>query len=257
MKKLLIVLAGFAIVIAVAVWLFIANISAIIVAIVEEVGSDVTKVEVELDSADIDFASGKGTLSGLSVDNPDGFKTDDAFELENISVTVDTASLDKQIIVVKEVVIDKPHVTYEFGDKGSNIDRIQQNVHQSTGGGEQSAESEDDSKAKKVIIENLYIRGGKIDISGGLLGNKKLGTGLPTIHLTNIGKENGKATGATPTQVAKKVIDAISKHASSAVVNLSDVKKLIGGKLGTGDAAKSVTDKAGGLLDKGKSLFGK
>ncbi|HAT35324.1 MAG TPA: hypothetical protein DCS82_06380 [Rhodospirillaceae bacterium] len=263
MKKLLIVLASIVIVIAVAVWLFFANIGDIIVAIVEKVGSDVTKVEVELDSADVETTSGKASLSGLSVGNPGGFKTDSAFELGKIAVTLDTNTLTKDVIVVKEVVIDKPHVTYEFGDKGSNLDQIQKNVQQASGGSQQKAsDDKDDPNAKKVIIENLYIRGGKIDISGGLLGEKKLGTGLPTIHLKDIGKEGGKSKGASPAEVAKKVIDAITGHASKAVVNLSDVKKLIGGQLGkigsgASGAAKAVKEKAGGLLDKGKGLFGK
>ncbi|HAA93147.1 MAG TPA: hypothetical protein DCE33_11915, partial [Rhodospirillaceae bacterium] len=151
----------------------------------------------------------------------------------------------------------------EFGDKGSNLDQIQKNVQQASGGSQQKAsDDKDDPNAKKVIIENLYIRGGKIDISGGLLGEKKLGTGLPTIHLKDIGKEGGKSKGASPAEVAKKVIDAITGHASKAVVNLSDVKKLIGGQLGkigsgASGAAKAVKEKAGGLLDKGKGLFGK
>jgi len=264
MKKLVIVLAGLVIVVAVVIYIVIANLGSIIVAIVEEVGTEVTKVEVELEGANVSFTSGKGSLSGLSVGNPAGFKTDDAFELEEVSVTVDTASLDKDIIVVKSVVIDKPHVTYEFGDKGSNIDQIQKNVEQSTTGDRKSGKPNNAKKGKekKLIIENLYIRNGKIDISGGLLGKKKMGTSLPTIHLTNIGKEGGKATGATPAEVAKKVIEAISKQTSGAVGSLSELKNLLGNQLGTigkgaEGAAKSVTEGAGNLLNKGKGLFGK
>jgi uncharacterized protein involved in outer membrane biogenesis len=264
MKKLLIIISGLAIMVGLGLYLIFSNLGSIIVAVVEEAGSEVTKVDVDLDKADIEFSSGKGSLSGLSVGNPPGFKTKKAFELNKISLAINTASLNEDIIVVKEVVIDRPHVTYEFGDKGSNIDQIQKNVEQSTGATQKSSKTaeKEDTDDKKVIIENLYIRNGKIDISGGLLGDKKMGAALPTIHLTNIGKEGGKATGATPAEVAKKVIDAITKQASKAVVNLGDLKNLIGGTFGNvekgaGKAVGTVKEKAGGLLDKGKGLFGK
>jgi hypothetical protein len=253
MKKFAIILGGLVIVLAVVIYLVIANIGSIIVAIVEEVGSDVTKVKVELNSADVDFGSGKGNLSGLTVGNPAGFKTDQALELEKISVWVDTKTIDKDVIVIKEVVIDRPEVTYELGSNGSNIDTIQKNVQQASASSQTA--KQDAPSQKKVIIEKLLIRNGKIDVSGGPLAGRRLGTALPNIQLNNIGKEGGQAKGATPAEVAQKVIGAISRQAQSAVANFGALQDVLNKNLG--GAAGSVKEKAGGLLDKGKSLFGK
>jgi hypothetical protein len=61
MKKLLIIISGLAIMVGLGLYLIFSNLGSIIVAVVEEAGSEVTKVDVDLDKADIEFSSGKGS----------------------------------------------------------------------------------------------------------------------------------------------------------------------------------------------------
>ena len=77
---------------------------------------------------ELDLTSGKGALRGLKVGNPEGFETPSAFQLGAISIKVDTGATSGEKIVISEIVIDKPDVTYELGGGGSNIDAIQKNV---------------------------------------------------------------------------------------------------------------------------------
>ncbi|MGZ0247110.1 MAG: hypothetical protein ACKVH1_14335, partial [Alphaproteobacteria bacterium] len=79
--------------------------------------------------------NGEGTLSGLIVGNPSGYKTESAFNLGSISMKLDTSSLTSDTIIIKSIVIDKPEITYEFGDGGSNVDVIGKNVEKAAGGG--------------------------------------------------------------------------------------------------------------------------
>ena len=122
------------------------------------------------------------------------------------------------VIVVKEVVIAGPEITYEFaGGGGSNFDAIKRNVDAyakqmgAGGGGGAPQQSSEAEGGKKVIIEHLYVRNGKIGVSADFLQGKALNAPLPTIHLKDIGK---KSNGATAAEVAEQLIGEISKSAT-------------------------------------------
>ncbi len=244
------------VVIAVGVYWFASNLDSLIKAAIETYGSEITRTEVTLDKVEISPTSGAGSLSGLKMGNPAGFKSDSAFNLGQVSVALDTSSLGSDTVVIKEIVIAAPAVTYEVGANGSNIDAIRKNVESYTGaagsGGSSSGGSGGgDAKEGeiKLIIENLYIRDGKVNVSATALGGKSLGAPLPTIHLKDIGKDSG---GATPGEVADKVIKAVSNGATKAVGTLN-LDKILGGASGV---AKDAMQQGKGGLEKGKDAVG-
>ena len=110
------------------------NINPIVKESVQTFGSDVTKVAVVLNEVDISPWSGKGKLAGLTVGNPKGYQTDSAFNLGLVSVNLDVGSVTDDTVVIHEVVIAGPQVTYELGPGGSNIQVIQENVEDFIGG---------------------------------------------------------------------------------------------------------------------------
>lgn len=221
------------VVIGVSVFL-LSNLDSLVKEAVEKVGTDATQAKVTLSDVNISLKSGSGALRGLTVGNPKGFKTPSAFELGSISVTIDIGSVGSDPVIIKEIVITNPKVTYELGSGGSNVDAIQKNVEAyskqfQSGGGEKKS-----GDGPKLIIENLYIRGGKISVSAAFLQGKALTTPLPDIHLKDIGKEE---KGADPGQVVKEVIDSMTKGIGSAV-----------GSLGLEDLAKGVTEGVSGAM---------
>ena len=282
MKKLIIGLGVIVVVAAGGLFYLNANAPKIIQAVIEDQGSSVTQVAVKVANVDLSISDLTAGIRGLTVGNPAGFKTDRAMSLGEVSVKI--GDISQELVVVKEVMIRAPEITYEIGSSGSNIDAIQKNVEQFTGAGSDSSASAGssggdaggDAAAPKVIISNLYIKGGKINVSASFMGGKTLTTSLPDIHLKDIGKESG---GASPAEIADKIISSITKYSSSAAsaIDLSslgladisgkaaDVMKDVGGAVGgavdgalsgTGDAgtkAKDAVKDAGGAL---KGLFG-
>lgn len=249
MKKILIGLAVVVLIIAGGLFYVWQNLGSLIKTAVEEAGSRTTQVKVTLKDVDAGkVTEGALALRGLVVGNPSGFKTDSAFQLGEISVKVDPATVTSDTIVIKEVVIAAPHVTYEFAGGGSNIGTIQKNVEKLAGGGSSSSSSSEGGK--KVIIENLYVRDGKVDVSADFLQGQKTGASLPTIHLKDIGKSGG---GATPAQVAEQVIAAIAKSATSAVgkLDVGAIKDALGKELGArmGGATDMLKQGTGGVTD--------
>jgi len=254
------------------------NAGGIIKQIVEEVGSEATKTKVSLSEVDLDIQSGQAALKGFQMGNPSGFKTPKAMSFGVVSVKIDPASVTSDAILIKEIVIASPEITYEFGSSGSNFDAIQKNVdsyakEMGAGGGGAKKDSSEGKGGKKVIIENLYVRGGKIGVSGEFLQGKELNSVLPTIHLKNIGK---KTNGATAAEVADQLMSEISKSATKVVSSLGvgkmmgaakgalkgTEKMLEGGadkmmKDGGGDAKKMLEGATEGVGKSLKGMFGK
>ena len=214
------------------------NLGDVVKAAIETAGSRVTGAEVTVDDVTFDLGAGTAGLSGLSLGNPQGpFETERALYLGAVSATVDTENSTDKVIVIKEVSVNAPQVTYELATGGSNIDVLRHNVSMATGGDGGAASSAPDDAAEediKVIIDDLYMRDGKVAVSGGGLG-KTLSTDLPTIHLEDIGRSSG---GASPTEVAAKVLDAVIGSSTKAVSGL-DIKGL------SGEAQKAIEEGAG------------
>ncbi len=248
MKKLLYIGGALLVVIAIGLYFIFSSLNATIKAAVEKVGSDATQAQVRLKEVDIQIASGKGAMRGLMVGNPVGFKTEMAFNLGEISFQVDVGSVTKDTIIIKEIVIATPEVTYELASGGSNIDALQRNVNAYTGGGKAEKSKGSGEGGKKLMIENLYVRNGKVNVSTTALGRKTMTIPLPDIHLTNIGKQSG---GATAGQVTQQVLSAIGQSATKAATSLPDIVKL------AGSAKESATGVAKGAGEGLKKLFGK
>ena len=278
MKKGILIGGGVVVVVIVAAVAFLfSNLDSLVKEAVEKIGTDATQAKVTLNKVEIGIKSGSGALSGLTVANPKGFKTPSAFELGSISVKIDPSSIGSDVIVIKEIAIDgpkvtyDPKVTYELGDGGSNIDAIQKNVDayaKQFGGGGDGGSAKEESEGPKLLIENLYIRGGEINVSAGFLAGKTLGTAMPDIHLTDIGKEDD---GADPAEVVKQIIDSMTSGIGSAIGDLGldkmmeDAGKMLEGATGAAteavsegaaEAGKAVEEGVEGAADAVKKLFG-
>jgi uncharacterized protein involved in outer membrane biogenesis len=234
MKRILLYGGGAVAVIVAAVAAFlIFGLGSALKTAVETIGSDATQTQVTLNEADVSLASASGALRGLVVGNPGGYATSHALRFDETRVTLDPASVTGDVIVIKEIVVQAPDVIYEMLDSGANnIDTIRANVDAyasrfggagGSAGGEAGAGEEGGTR---LIIENLYIRDGKVALSSNLLQGQSLGAGLPEIHLTDIGKAEG---GATPAAVVEQVMAAIARgaHQAVATINLDDQLKAL------------------------------
>jgi len=287
-KKIAIGLGVLIVAAAVSVYYLAQNAGKMVETVIETQGSRVTRVDVELDAVDLSLTDLKAALRGLTVKNPTGFKTDRAISLGEISVKI-AEDWSPNLIVIDEVMIDAPEITYEIGSGGSNIATIQKNVEDfmkvlsgpesSSGSSSSTSEaSSEGSEGPKIVINNFYLKNGRVNVSSSLLQGKTLSTPLPNIHLKDIGKEDG-GDGATPAEVVDQLIAAISSKAGGAASSL-DLSQLgladISGKAaemgkkakeaaegavkgateklgGAGDGAKDAVEGIGGAV---KGLFG-
>lgn len=254
MKKILIAVAILAVLAIVAVLYLLGNLGSIIQRAVEKFGSDATQAKVTLASADVSLTSGQGELKGLTIGNPKGFKAPAAFELGEISVKLDTSSVTSDVVVIHEVLIQSPKVTYETMVTSSNLGVLQENVAaygkstgssgggKGSGGGGSKEKKASSGGEKKYVIENLWVKGGSVEAAFSPLGGKGVTVALPDIHLTDIGK---KSDGATAQEVATQVLTALTDAALRAAGGLAGNVR---------EAADNAIDRAKGVL---KGVLGK
>jgi uncharacterized protein involved in outer membrane biogenesis len=254
MKRWLLITGGVVVVIVAVLFYVYSRLGSLIVAAVGKYGSEVTQVKVRLNEAEVSVTSGQGALRGLTIGNPAGFKTPTAFELGEISLKLDTATVTSDPIIIKEIVVSEPRVTYELGLQGSNIDAIKRNVDAYTKAGPaEGVAQEKKDGGPRFVIENLYIRNGKVDI-GSSVSDQTMSAPLPDIHLTNIGKEKN---GAAPEEVTEKIIDALGSTVNTTVASV-DTSKVLGEAQKQFALAKGGIEEAGkGAVGSVKGLFGK
>ena len=263
MKKLFIGVGVLAVIGVIVVVFFLSNLGSVITKAVEVFGSEVLQTEVSLMETEISPTSGKGTMRGLKVGNPKGFETASAMEFSEVILGLDVATLTKSTVVVNEIVIDAPQFTYELGSDGSNIDAIKKNVDSYIRTGKGSSEKKpSDGGSKKLIIEKLSILNGKANVSAAVLQGKTMSVDLPNIVLEDIGKSKG---GATPGEVANKILDALKRNVDGAVKHLSlnQVEEVVGSVVsGTKDMLEKGTSETKDLVESSpvgdavKGLFG-
>jgi len=268
--KNFIIVGGLVVIVGVMLaFLLFSSLDSIITEAVEHFGSEITKTEVSLEKTVISATTGKGALHGLKVANPKPFKTPSAFQFDEVSLQLDLESIAKDTVVIKEIVIAGPQVTYETGGSGSNIDAIKKNVESFSGsssgpGSSDRKETESSGKKqKKLIIEKLVVRDGKINVSASFLDGKAMSVSLPGLTLNDIGKDKG---GASPAEVANKIVTSLRKNINKAVGTLDlgqakeaieGVAKDLKGKLeeGIGDTGKLLDKNAEDIGNAVKGLF--
>ncbi len=240
MKKILL---GIAVVMALGIvggaWWLYSSLDSLVASAIRTYGPDITGVSVKLSSVKIKPADGSATLSGLVIGNPKEFKASHAIALGEISMALDINSLTRDVIVIREIQIIKPDVSYEYTSHGTNLDVIQHNIDNylaKTLGGK--TEPKDKGPGKKMIIDHLYVKDGKINFSADMLKGKDVTVPLPNLHLTDIGK---KSNGATAADVTKQILGAITQSATRAVSSIN-----VGGIME--GAKEGVTGKLKGLF---------
>lgn len=183
-----------------------------------ETGSRLTKTTVALEKVRIGLLRGLVQLEGLDIGNPPGFRAPYAVRLGTARVSLDALSALSDTVVINEILVEAPDITFE-GLPTSNLSVIQDNVMAAVPAGSSTPVDNKPAKtaasgSKKFLIKKFSLTNGRVTANVG--GQRSLRTGLPDIHLTDIGKETG---GATPEQVVSAIFSAITRSATNTVTN--------------------------------------
>ncbi len=238
MKKLIKIIAGIFAVLAVLSVALEFSLDAIVPKAFNAAAPGVLGVPASLDAADLSLVRGHAALRGLHVGNPEGYKTDGLLDLGSVSVTLDNSTLLSDTIIIKEIAVADLVLTYERGLLNSNLGALIDRLSAGEDRAEETA-AEEKKAGKKVIIEKVVVSGIRMNVSvtgaAALTGGGAIPIPLPTITLTDLGKEKD---GVTFVEAVGNILKAIAGAAGSAIAGAGN---LLGQGVGAvGDGAWAV-----------------
>lgn len=231
-------------------------------------GSQVVGTDVNIGRIDISLKDGRGSVSDITVGNPNGYSKDLIIDLGTVSVKVDVESVKKAImetakksgpkvktIVIDEVRVSKPQVTYELMNLNrNNANDVMANIKKNTAS---SAKKEEPKPADKdavqynVAVKKVVVEDGTATVAAGLLGvSKSLSVPLPTVTINNVGTEK---QGVTIGAGLARLFQEILKNTVNSVAKV-DLSELLGN---VGDLANGAVDAAKGAAGAATDAAGK
>ena len=253
MKKSLKII--YAIVVVIAILLIVAVIavnlfadSAVKVAI-ETAGTRALNVGVMVDEVDLSILGGKLSFRNLVINNPPGYKHRRLLELSEAKIAIETGSLLKDTINIKEIRLDGVNVVLEQrGISGNNLQDIMKALPA-------KKDKPSEPGGKKLHIDTLEITNIRASVKLLPVPGKAdtLTLKLAPIKMTDLGGENDIDTVA----LTRKVLLAIAGGIAEQGVGLLPKEMLSSlasqlDKLGALPAA--FLDKGGKLLEVGKDV---
>lgn len=193
---------------------------------VNHAGPGLLGVPVTLKDARVHLLAGKVELEGLHVGNPQGYKTPGMFDLGRLDIAFDPGSLFSDTFVIRKINIAAPEITYERGLRNSNVGAL---LDQMTAGkGSEPAATDGPApagktgtpaaggKGRKVVIDELVMSGGRINLSVTLAQGHSAPIAMETVTLRNIGREGGME-GVNVVQITRILVGTILRSVIAAV----------------------------------------
>jgi len=215
------------------------SLNAMVKAAVVRVLPGITGTSVRLDEIDIKPFAGRVTIVGLAIGNPEGFRTDSAFQFSRVRVHFDFWSLLSDTVHIRQIYVEKPRITYEAGLEGSNLGKIREHMKGRRGGGDEALSGSDTRAdgAKRVIIDDFIMKDAQVRVAGREL-NRSTTVDLGTVRIRDIGRQKG---GVAVAQAALQIFQPVA----AAVEGLARSAKRVvrEGTEATGKAAREAREK--------------
>lgn len=210
--KRLIVLAVLLVVLIVGVVIFaFSRIDSLFKLAVEKGGTYAMGVETKLASADVKLASGTVSMSGLTVDNPAGYKSDKFLGLGSSTIQVSPQSVSQPVIEVPTLRMSDIRVNLEKANGKANYKVILDNLSKLSGD-KSSTPPKSSGSEKKFIINEVDITNVVVHVDlipeGGQL--TQVDVPIERVNLKNVGTASKGLPAGELAQVIVKAVLAVA-----------------------------------------------
>lgn len=191
---------------------------------IEIVGSEVLGTKVTVSSVSISPLNGKGTISGLTIANPEGFTSENIMQLGEITVALNIGSLTSDVIEIAEVTVIEPLITYETKITTDNMRALLANLPSTSES--DVAEDANGAAGKGIVIKEFNLISAQVNLVASIIEQSFT---LADINLTDIGTEN---QAATVSQALEVVLRALSRALLDAdKPSLNELRESVEGRL--------------------------
>lgn len=210
-KAFLIVILLIIVAIAGGIYYVLTNLDSLVKGAIEKYGSEAVHTSVKVQNVNLKLKEASAAISGLTVANPKGFSTPNAFSLGHIATRLNVKEMNKDNIVIDEILIQAPEVFYEMNaDKQANLNMLKDNLG---GGGKQgtpkSSEKSTSKQGPVMTIRKFLFADAALHAKVVPLDNKEYNLKLPTLQLANLH--------GTPEQISKQVLNQLIDHARNEI----------------------------------------
>ena len=207
---------------------------------IEVVGSSVLGTAVTVDNVSISPLNGQGRVSGLRVENPEGFESQYAFELDSVMVDINVNSLLTDVVEIESIAIMQPIVTYETKISSDNIRTLLDGL--SDGEAESGDTEAADDSASQLIIRELRMVDPQLNFVSAIISAP---IPLADIEIRDIGDDGDSASALSSIRlVLQKMVQSIP---SADLPSLEGVGEAVEGRIQEG--AQRVEDAVGGAVE--------
>ncbi|MCP8898708.1 AsmA family protein [Gilvimarinus xylanilyticus] len=201
-KIILIILLVLVLLIGGGIYYLVKNLDTIVAGGIERIGTEVLQTEVSLDSANFELKKGRGELHGLSIANLEGFNEPYLFQLEQIALQVEPASLREPVIVIDEIMVDGLQLTVE--DKGIAQTNMQELMQRLNKGGSSSSSQDSTGAEPRFMVEKLSFTDISMDLISPQYENQNVT--LSDFSRTNLGD---RETGLTAKELVRAIVQPV------------------------------------------------
>jgi hypothetical protein len=176
---------------------------------IERGGTHALGVQTRVGSLSIGLVSGRFSISGLNVANPEGFEADHFLDLSQGTVGLRIRQLLVDPISVRSIELDGIDVNLERRGRTTNYGVILDNLAALGSAGEAESEAVDPGEARGFVIHEVVIRNVSAHVQLAPGGGKatRLDVEVPEVRLEQLG--GGSANGVQMSEVASILTRAV------------------------------------------------
>jgi uncharacterized protein involved in outer membrane biogenesis len=250
MKKILKITVGIIILlilVSAGTWFFL---DTLVQRTIEKRGTKELGVDVELEQADLAVLDGEFMLTGLRIENPEGYQGR-LFEMTGARTTMQPATLFKDEVVVDSLVIDSPSLNIKYTFNGTNLAKVLSRINSGTPSTDQK------QKQKRYRIRQIEINGAKVAIDSSVGAELPVVLTLPDIVMENVSSSDG--AGLTLAQVFEKV--AVKMTATAIRTGKTEIPPVMLLDISTDlkqyapELEIGIPEKAKGILEKAQGIL--
>ncbi len=220
MKKVLGFIVVLLLLAAGGAWFVLNNLDAIVKTAIEKVGTAQLGEDVTVQSVSFKLKEGSGEITGLHIQNPEGFTDPNLFELGTVRLAIDPASIkESDPLIIDEVTVESPELFVEMLSlKENNLDRfaagIKSSDSESKSKDDAAPQNDDSAESPKMIIRKLRIAEVSVQARAPGLDPADASYTLPTLEMYDLGAPHGKDAAAIATEITLHISKKAMKELS-------------------------------------------
>lgn len=186
--------------------IFVFTIDSIVKSSIQDIGSEITGTSVTVSGVTISPFSGKGTVSGFRVANPEGYSREFAMEVDEFSIELDLMTLFTDEVVVKELLIQSPLISVEQKLPDNNIKDILDHIR-----GMESFETSD----SEMVIDHFMLRNGRAALYTEVGGERSAEVEISEFELNDLGRGGGQQA---VEDIIREIAEEVGERALQAAI---------------------------------------